>query len=58
MYLRVKPKNQLPAELLSSLQIPTFRDKRNNIDLMTKLAMIALGKNPIITNVNGVSRRV
>jgi hypothetical protein len=56
--LRVKPKNQLPAGLLSPLPIPSSRTERINIDFITKLPMTTPGKDTIITIVDGLSKRI
>jgi hypothetical protein len=56
--LRVKPKNQLPAGLLSPLQILSSRGERINIGFITKLQMTTSGIDTIITIVDGLSKHV
>lgn len=56
--LRVKPKNQLPAGLLSPLDIPAARGERINIDFVTKLPTSTSGNDTIVTIVDGLTKRV
>jgi hypothetical protein len=56
--LRIKPRNQLPAGLLSPLDIPAARGERVNIDFITKLPTTTAGNDTIVTIIDGLTKRV
>jgi hypothetical protein len=53
--LGVKPRNKLPAGLLSPWVIPAAHGERLNIDFVIKLLATSIGKETIITIIDGLS---
>ena len=54
---RAKPSNEKPYVLLQSLEVPSARWQRINIDFVTKLPLSDKGNDTIITFIDGLTKR-